>query len=369
MFDISKIINNDFEREVWKMDTSHYSILQKFLLNSTQNIIDLKEVGDNRYQFFNPSVIKRKEDPGFSMGAITQYARVLVFYNVLSYKDLVNLNCKSWKCVIAEMLEGNVKLTNNNINPEAYLLDNFVDIRNSILEQINSDNDLIRNNAVKILSTMETFINYKNSKYAEDLKVENFNTFIRNYEYDIKAPKPNGTDEGYIDELKNWMKMYDYCEEILTSLFKDENEAIISEEAFNSIGFSEYGYVGEYVYNEYLKMKNIDHEWVSSKDKYSPYDFRVEEDWVEVKTASNKRKKISFNLSWNEYIQHQAKKERYKILYIDGIYNIDLKKIIRNGINDINKLISEYDITFKEITYSELRDYHLSSKGYWVTEK
>lgn len=369
MFNISKLINGSFKREIWKMDTSHFSILQKFLLNSNEKKIILNEVGDNRYQFFNPQIIKRENDPGYSNGAIGQYIRILLFYGVIDYVQITKLNCSSWTCVIKEIIEGNVNLKEFGKDPESYLLDNFNEIANGIKEQLNSDNEMIRLNAIKITSTMETFINYKNSSFAKELKVENFNQFLREYEYEIDAIRPDGSDDGYIDELKNWMKMYDYCEEILRFLLEDKTTRDDVEDPFGKIDFSGYGYVGEYIYNEYLRSKGIEHEWVSIKDKYSPFDFKVEQDWIEVKTATNKRNKISFNLSWNEYIQHQAKKERYKILYIDGIYNIDIKKIMRSGVNDIDQLIIDNDIVFHEITYNEIRDYRFAPKGYWVTEK
>ncbi len=369
MFDISKLINKNFKREIWKMDTSHFSILQKFLLNSNNKKIDVNEVSNNRYQFFNPTLIKRDSDPGFSKGAIGQYIRILVFYNVISHNVIESLKCSSWSCVFEEMLNGNLNMEVFGKEPESYLIDNFNEISFSIKEQVNSENQMIRLNAIKILSTMETFINYKNSPLAKELKVENFNKFLREYEYEIDAIRPDGSDEGYIDELKNWIKMYDYCEELLNSLLGSESTSDEIEDSFGKIDFTGYGYIGEYIYNEYLERNNIDHKWVSVSDKYSPYDFQVEDNWVEVKTATNKRNKISFNLSWNEYIHHQAKKEKYKILYIDGVYNIDIKKIIRNGIQNLDLLMQENEIIFHELTYKEIREYRFAPKGYWVSEK
>lgn len=367
-YNIENIINKEFEREIWKMDTSHFSILIKFLTNSTNTNITIKKIADNRFQFIEPSFIKRENDPGFSQGAILQYIRVLTFYNVINHKDIEKLNCNSWKCVFDEMLDGNIKLTNFDENIENYLINNIDSISKAIKEQAKSNSKIIFKNSIKILSTMETFLNYKNSPYSRDLKASSFNDFLNNYEFTTKGIRPNGDDEGYIDELKNWLKMYDYCEELFKIILELDTSSSI-EDAFASIDFSGYGYLGEYIVDKYLEEKKITYEWVSIKNKYSPFDFKADDMILEVKTPTTKRNKISFNLSWNEYIQHQSKKEKYKILYVDGVYNIDLKKVMKNGINDINGFILENDINIHEIEYKEIRDYRFASKGYWVSEK
>ncbi len=370
VFDISTLIDGNFERDIWKMDTSHISILKKFILNSKEPKIILKEVDENRYRFFNPSLIKNERDPGYSQGAITQYIRILCFYNLISFKDIIALGCKNWKCVMQKMMEGKINLKDFNKTPESYLIENFKNITESIKKQINSENKIIRENAIRILSTMEVFINYKNSDYSREIKIDNFNEFLREYPFHIKNPKVNGDPHGYIEELNNWMKLFDYCEQILEDILglRKEDEKV-NDEVFGKIDFTGYGYIGEYLFNEYLNSKKEEHEWVSIKDKYSPYDFKVGEICIEVKTPTNKRNKVSFNLSWNEYVHHQSRKEKYKIYYIDGVYNLDVKKLLLEGIRDFEKLVSENQIAFKEISYKELREYRLAPKGYWVSEK
>ncbi len=371
-YDVSSLIEGDFSRKIWKMDTSHYSILEKFLNKSNENKIKIEKTRENKYKFINPDILNKRDKNGaFASRTIEQYIRILIFYDVVDYKEIENLKLIKWNELIERIINGEINLTIKSIDSESYLLNNLDKIVNSIKGQLKSENKNIREDAIKILSTMEIFLNYKNSDFSNSLSIKTFKEFLSHYDFDIKKSKSGGSGEGYINELKNWIKMYDYSEKLLLSLLGKEQVILDDDQQqpFMSVDFTGYGYLGEYLFNELLNHEGIEHEWISQKDKYAPYDFKSNENYIEVKTATTKRNKISFNLSWNEYIQHQAKKDKYKICYIDGVYNLDIKKVIRFGIGNFKKLINENEIVFKEIEYDELKNYKLSSKGYWVTEK
>ncbi len=370
-YDISKLIQGEIKRKFWKLDTSHYSILKKFLPNHNEGLILLNPVNEDNKSFdiISPHIINKKDKSDFGISTISQYIRILLFYNVIDYEEIIKINPKSWVDLIRKIAKDGIVIKYSSIEVKDYLKNNKHKIVKAIKDKINCSNKLIRKETIKFLVNMEIFLNFTSSLEEYKFNEEGFIDFLENYAYDVIE-----IDKNYPDELANMMQMYEYTKEIFNLLLNTSSveigENINYLESDEDIDFEGFGYVGEYIYNEYLRKNTREKfEWTANKEKYSPYDFKVGDKYIEIKTPTKNRSKISFHLSWNEFKKHELEKERYIIYFIDGVYNLELKHFFANEINDINKFMKEKNITLKRILYNEIKDLNFFPKGYWVKEK
>lgn len=363
-YNINDIIPKNWEREIWKMDTSHFHILSTIINDTNKGKLKLIE-NEKKFKFEEPVVINGQKD-FFAKNTCGQYLRILVFYGVIDYNILLENNINNWDSFRSYCVNNEIIITTE-IDFEEYLKNNISKIAKNIMNIISLDN-FISKDALKILSTAEFFLNYKD--HAVELNLKEIVGYFYNYELKIKQAKINSDINSIFGEYLLYIKTFSYFDALFEELGCYERVDKISEEIEEfELDFEGIGYLGELIVDRFLKEKYTKVDWVSRRNKRSNHDFKADDDYIEVKTTTNNRKIISFNLSWNEYILQQNNKYNYFVYYVDGIYKLDnpVKEIV-NNINNIIDFVEKNEINIERIDNSLLSKFQFVQKGFWVKE-
>lgn len=141
------------------------------------------------------------------------------------------------------------------------------------------------------------------------------------------------------------------------------------------------GYAGEFIFDlfarniskyknkiPYEKLKKVPFKnivWESVNKPKSPYDFKIDNTFIEVKSTTTNLQKTKFILSSNEWYHITEHPDSSYVCHIKNIKpeNIDFS----NQLNNI-KLLDE--LTFKFLDYSSLNeDYFFNERGFYVNQK
>lgn len=196
------------------MDTSHYSILEKFLRYSQHPQIRVDFYKD-RYDIINPSIVVKRSNHVAS-ATMRQYAQILVFYGLIDFDIIKNNRCKNWKEVLDLMVDGEFDLPFYSMSCDRYLRENVEYISMNIKKILNSNIEFVKETVIKILSTMEIFLNYKNWSSVSVFVEDDFDRYINSYPWKINlSNKSNGK---YKSEYTNWKDMFSFSEKLLAEL-------------------------------------------------------------------------------------------------------------------------------------------------------
>lgn len=367
------------------MDTSHISILKKFLKHDNEGKIIMEKIGD-RYNILQPDIKFTDDDPSFSYGAIQQYLKILVFLNIIDHKFLIENDIQTAQKFVDEVAEKGIEIKQY-VDFIDYLTKEFINITNNIktVLQYDLNNDVrasfVKNLYIDSMSTIEFVLNFKSiyNEYTEKTVAEHF----LNYE----LTTGNKIVERRASKLRSYIKAYkdvrlliDFYEYIFDAALErdvkvvDELKAFVSAKDFD---FGIYGHLGEILVNKILIEENTDTDtkviWQSEIRSRSPYDFKIEEPesekYIEVKTKTSYIPKISFQLSYNEWQIYDSHRDNYLLYYVDGIYRLDDFDKITDLKGSTKEFLRENQIEIKILKEKELNDLDYSNKGYWVSEK
>lgn len=367
-YNISKLLPDDSKRTMWIMDTSHYHILSTILNDTNNGILRLEETKDGQFKITHPIVVNGQKD-AFAENTVGQYLRILIFYGVIDYKVIVDNGIKTTKEFRKFCLENDIEIKKYH-DFTIYLKENLKEIAKGIKEIIKLDN-FLSTDALKILSTAEFYLNYKD--HADKMSINEIEGYFYNCELKPSLGKSNSKVESIHGEFLLYMKTLDYFDVLFAEL--DCRQNITSEEKeneveFDNLDFEGIGYLGELIINQYLKTEYEIVDWVSRRNKRSNHDFKADEDYIEVKTTSASRSATSFNMSWNEFTLQQTNRNNYYIYYVDGIYKLKKpeKEIVEN-LENIKQFIDKNEISVEKIDSKKLTEkFLLIPKGYWVRE-
>ena len=96
-----------------------------------------------------------------------------------------------------------------------------------------------------------------------------------------------------------------------------------------------FGLKAEYKLFKYLRKENPDVEWLTKKDPYSHFDYRLGDHFIELKTRHYVKKRFDYEGSKGHMIEtskfQYLKKNKIKsasifYLYEDGLYRYDFKR-------------------------------------------
>lgn len=385
VWDVSKLIKGDFEREVWKMDTSHMFILKSFLKNDNNGKIKIQKIGEE-YEFLQPKVLNKNGKSKYGRSAVHQYLRILTFYNVIDHDTWIKNDIKSRDSMVTHAVKYGLDIKPNT-DAMQYLRENSFEIFENIKKvlqfgsEVSGSNKLLRDDFIKITTTAEFVLNYKNefersSKKTIEKYFDNYKQFTNT---EIKK-RGKDSSENYITSYKDYIAVSYFFEKMFACLILKDKKVI--KDLWSNIDdvnydFGTYGYFGEVLVNKMLSEENDEEDavitWQSQIVKTAPYDFKVDkpnnELFVEVKTKVASNPKIAFQLSGNEHKIYNEHEDNYKIYYVDGIYNLKNLEEILDLKGSAEEFIKKNNIDVKILGYQELKDLSYVPKGFWVREK
>lgn len=361
-----KILNllNEPIYKIWKMDTSHHSILKNFkkIKSSYFSLSRIGNLSNNKFKISNGEFTNSKGNEKLSFSAVHQYIRVLVFFNILNKDEIGKFSTLT--NMINSLCDSNKSLNLNKTflekNEIDYISTEFPNIIKNIEELLLSDYGVFSKATLKIIKMAKFFLEIKreSNNDIEQVKIK-LEKFTMNNNIKEKNKK------GYIDEYKNQYRYLDYYEIIIDSLYKKkfskEIEISYIKDSFEGIGLA-----GEIIAFKYLQQKDEKNiVWESQKNKYSPIDFKTKNYFYEVKATSTLSAKESFHWSKNEY-NFAKNNSNYKIIFIQNLTIQKVKNIIKKYLN--KKQIVFNKLLIREIKVDDLfgDSFKLSSKGYWV---
>lgn len=362
-FNLNSLKGFDQNRKIWVMDTSHHHILNAILNETNDGFLTAKDYNGDRTCFISPIVTNNGKE-GFGDNTFNQYIRILIFFGIVDYKILIENNIKNWKNFNEYIIKNGIEIKPYKDFKE-YLSKNVSNIAKNIKEILLLDN-FISKDANNILSTIEFFLNYKDS--AEEISVPEIVEYFKNYSLGISQLKSNSDINSIHGEFSIYIKLIEFYERLIYELMGISVDAI--EDPFDfQLDFEGYGYLGELIINFLLRDRYNEIDWVSKRDKRSNHDFKADGDYIEVKTSATKKAKVAFNLSWNEYVLQQNNKDNYYIYYVDGLYNVkEPEKTIMKFLNNMEEFVKQNNIKIEIIDSRMLKKYEMVSKGYWISE-
>lgn len=385
---ISSLFNKE-ELVIWKMDTSHRSILEKFININTIKSKKIKFLSSKKnidcttkfiIIFFdnNNNEIHRTKEQAFT--TTRQYAEILVMYGLIPI-TFKKMNKTEWFTSISN---NKISFDNKWDDYTQYLENNIDNVVSRFKEMISLESkNFFYENLYGFLSLMEVAVNFFYNDY-ENLSRINFHSYLSKYKKDIYFSKNRNskiTEKNRGDlwnDIKNAGILIPFILRVLNNLGIKNNNVSNDKNLPNPFAKEEtiYGDIGEKIVYQLLcqKHKSVSHKSIS--EKYLNYDIKINKDikkFVEVKTKMGYKKgKTTFQMSENEFKLLKNRTKDYLLYYVNNLPSCEkLNKIIKDLLEGkkIENLIEENHIDIKCIDGEKLLSkYEFNSKGYWVRE-
>jgi hypothetical protein len=370
-------LNETMKIEFWNVDTSFSHYLHKLLVYSkkTNSFSCLVDKEYEKAEMKNKKFVVKANynDKELSYAALHQTIRVGLFFNIFedirdleNYKDTVNF--------FVDFVNNKFEL---NFRNEFCKSDN-------IIEYINNNFKIIKENWRKYFEIAKEGI-FIESTFRRMLSNLFYSDFI--YRDDIDDNESLNIAEKF--KLKQNTNAFEIIRFIKTNksmlgsiktLLNNSND--ISFEVIEENKNMDLGYAGEIAFNYIVKHKNDFEnlfakselkplkfnkvEWTSSENKYSPYDFMVDNfATFEVKTTGKSLNKSQFILSSNEWDNILKQQGRGFICHLKS-FDLNWVDYDKQELKDSHYINEE---NFKIFTLSELKSqFNFNSRGFYVRE-
>ncbi|AOG60309.1 hypothetical protein SHELI_v1c03540 [Spiroplasma helicoides] len=373
------LIKNDLccpgDYKWWNVDTSFIYILSMFKTMDDNNFSIDKNWNKVDFEKIEKIKLTKIKNPK-ALNTIGQYISIGIILNAIEINEDFNFTSKL--SLLKEWYNSKIQLK---------FKEDFIKNESVISFLIVYKNKLLENFKIICNKFKKTFL-------FQDLYKILFNLYIFYLQYeDILSDEKNNL-ESFLELHKqresssviSWHQYYKINFKILgfvKLLFEDSNLRIDYANINNKI--KEYdnetiGIVGESIFEHFAKHKNLFESnikgqdisnvpfknifWESNQNKFSPFDFKIDNYFFEVKSTIRNENKNGFIISENEYRHMEENKDNS---YLCFIKNIDMKIAEIESFEEINEYIKKLELIF--YTYDDIRDgFTLTSRGYYAIQ-